>query len=732
MRGARLLPVVLLGLAVVALLAVVGVVDVAALRDALGLGPAPEGVAPEAIDGPAADARPGAPPLAAAGARRRTPDELAAEAAAAAAAASAAARPDAPLGLDGVVVRGDGRPASGARVALLGADGATFSAVVDGDGKFRVEAPAGRYDLLVRGGLDGALFLADVWVDGRPLAGVLELAPAVTVRVEASLEGRPLEGAPVRLRWAPEGGAAPREVAAGATDRDGAFEGEALPPGRYAVEVDAAPGVTATRAVDAPQHVTVAVKFPALGRWTGRVTDATTGVPLPAQVVLLVGLDDGALVRAAALADGAGVFAVVAPRGQARQVYVEAPGYAPFPSARGEANALVGALATLRREDVVRDVTLKRGAAIVGVVTHADTKAPVPGVTVELRGDGVRLAPELLAAGRVATTGDDGAYLATGIAPGGWTASVTSPGWYVEGPVKVRVNGPDASGRVADARLDLVVRGAGIVAGRVTRADGTPAARARVWLAGGGGTVRSARQSGRLLETLAADDGGFRLDDVPPAEWIRVRAALGDDEATPSAAFRLMDATPPPFLLVLGPTVTVHGRVTDLVTREPVPNAKVRLDATGEPGGRGSRTVTTAADGTYEVAGLVPGPWHVTPERRPSYVPSPGVDVTAAAGTPRLEVPLVLDPGLVIAGVVLDGTGAAFGNVRVTLNGREDVGTPPPNVSRSLRAGNDGSFRFVGLLSGSYVLEVRAGGQVRARLEGLRGGERTLTIRASR
>jgi hypothetical protein len=70
--------------------------------------------------------------------------------------------------------------------------------------------------------------------------------------------------------------------------------------------------------------------------------------------------------------------------------------------------------------------------------------------------------------------------------------------------------------------------------------------------------------------------------------------------------------------------------------------------------------------------------------------------------------------------------------VRVTLNGREDVGTPPPNVSRSTRTGNDGSFRFVGLLSGSYVLEVRAGGQVRARLEGLRGGERTLTIRASR
>ena len=423
---------------------------------------------------------------------------------------------------------------------------------------------------------------------------------------------------------------------------------------------------------------------------------------------------------------------MLAPRAAARQVWVSAPGYAPFPSARGEANALVGALGALRREDVVRDVALKRGAAIVGVVTHAETKAPVPGLTLELRGDGVRLAPELLATGPVATTGDDGAYTAAGIAPGTWTALLTSPGWYLEGNVKVRVNAPDASGRLADARLDLVVRGAGVVSGRVTRADGTPAARARVWLAGGGGTVRSARQAGRLLETLAADDGGFSLGDVPPAEWIRVRAALGDLEATPSAAFRLLDATPPPFALVLGPTVTVRGRVTDLVTREPVPNAKVRFDATGEPGGRGGRTVTTAADGTYEAAGLVPGPWHVTPERRPSYVPSPGVDVTLVPTEPRHELALVLDPGLVVAGVVVDGAGAAFGGVRVTLNGREDVGTPPPNVSRSLRAGNDGSFRFVGLLPGAYVLEVRAGGQVRARLEGLRGGERSLTVRASR
>ncbi len=314
MRASRLLPGLALLAAMIAVLFLVGVLDVEAVRSALGLRAGPEAVAPEAIEASADDARPVAPELAAAGRPGRTPAELAADARAAAAATAAPPKAIAPVGLDGEVVRGDGRPAAGAKVTLVAVDGTTFAAVVGSDGAFRVEAPPGRYDLFVRGGLDGALFLADVWVDGRPLPGTLELAPAIALRVEAQLDGRPLEGATARLRWAPEGGAVPRVVVEGATDRDGVFEGDAVPPGRYAVEVDAAPGVTALRTVDAPQPTTVVVKFPPLGRWTGRVTDAATGVPLAANVVLLVGLEEGATARASATADSAGVFAVLAPR----------------------------------------------------------------------------------------------------------------------------------------------------------------------------------------------------------------------------------------------------------------------------------------------------------------------------------------------------------------------------------------------------------------------------------
>jgi|GEM_PF-3116617 len=732
MRASRLLPALALLAAMIAVLFLVGVLDVEAVRGALGLRGGPDVVPPDAIEAPATDARPGAPGLAAAGRPRRTPEELAAEARAATAAAAGAPNVIAPVGLDGEVVRGDGRPAAGAKVTLVAADDTTFTAVVGGDGAFRVEAPPGRYDLFVRGGPDGALFLADVGVDGRPLPGTLELAPAVALRVEASLDGRPLEGAATRLRWAPEGGAVPRVVVEGATDRDGVFEGDAVPPGRYAVEVDAAPGVTALRTVDALQPTTVVVKFPPLGRWTGRVTDAASGVPLAANVVLLVGLEDGATARASATADGAGVFVVLAPRGPARQVYVEAEGYAPFPSARGEANAVVAALGALRREDVVRDVALRRGSAIVGVVTHVESKAPVAGLAIELRPEGFRPPAEVGTGGRTGTTGDDGAYAARGVAPGGWNATVTTPGWYLEGPTRVRVQGPDASGRVADARLDLVVRGAGVVSGRVTRADGSPVARARVWLVGGGGVVRSVRQAGRVLETVTGSDGGFALDDVPPAEWVRVRAALGDDEATPSAAFRLRDGAPPPLVLILAATGTIEGRVFDLVTRDPVAGARVRLDATGEPAGRGGLSVLAAADGTYLAAGLVPGSWRVTPEKRGLYLSSAGTEVALAPGVPKLDVPLTLDPGLTIAGLVLDAAGAPLAGARVTLGGREDVGQPPPTVNRNVRAAADGSFRHVALRSGVYALEVRTGGAVRARLEGLRGGERTLLVRVTR
>lgn len=734
MRTARALPVVLLGAAGLAVLALLGVTDLASLQAALGLGGPATVPAPESLgSADEADVASEVPALAAAGRRPSHPD---ATMRGGADDGDAARAPVPIVALEGVVLRADGRPAVGARVELVGPDGVRHGVLADAEGRFRAEVAPGRYDVLVRAGFDGWAFLADVWVDGRPLANALELSTAVTVRVEAQLDGQALSGAPARLRWTPPAGGAPRGVADGVTDRDGVLEAEGMPPGTYVVEVDAAPGLTGVRSLEIHANATVPVRFPALGRWTGRVVDAVDRTPLPASVTLTVNVEGG-YARGAVVADARGVFEVVVPRGVPRHVLVEHEGHVPFPAERREAQPTLAALGALRRDDVLHDVELRRGLSLAGVVRLADTLEPVEGVALDVVPQDGRVAAELGAAPRRVTSGPDGAYEVRGVFPGTWVATVASEGWYPDGEAKVRISATTPGGGSGGAipRLDVRVRGAGRIVGRVVRDGGLPVAGARVWLVGGGGVVRAARAGGRPLEALTGPEGGFVLLDVPPATPVRVRAALGDLEAVPSPSFRLLDGAPPAIVLTLSATGAIGGRVADLETRDPVAGARVRLEAVGEPGGRGTRTTTSDAEGRYEVKGLIPGEWKATPEKRGAYLPSTGATTRLEPGTARVDLPLLLDPGLSVSGVVVDGAGARVANARLTLSGTEDgtdAGPAKPGGVRQVgRSGADGAFRFVALRPGAYALEARFG-PARGRVDHLRGGERAVVVTLTR
>jgi len=718
-RGQRTLFVVLLVAAVVAVLGLFGVIEGLPF---LGGGSSSGGAASdgalldeEAIDDverDAASSRLAASPLA------ERPGGSGGDAAGLAPGEGAAAAPAA-LGLDGVVLTADGRPASHARVQAFDASGASVLALTDAQGRFHLDLAAGRYDLVLRAGRDGALVVRGLLVDGQALATPLQLEGASTLEVSVTKDGRAAPGLPVRARLLFDG--ASQLVAEGATDGLGVFAADAVPSGPYTIEVVPLEGVAVSKRLELSGPARLDVVLPLDVRFTGLVQDADTRAPVPAALELTVITAEGFTVTATGTASAEGVFDLVVPRGRPQRVLVTDPAYAPWPTDR-ELGGVLGSLSGLRSQDaVVRNVVLRRGATVRGRVLLQGTKEAVPSLT-------LRFVPQQGTVFRLATTTEEGLYEVKGLGAGVYRALLETPGWYAKsGTDTVRIPAAGEGAAPPELTLDLEVWSAGVVSGSVALADGSPASRARVWLVGGGGVVRGARSAGRLLETLTSPSGQFLLDDVPPNEWIRVRAALGEAEAVPSNGFRIADGPVPPFQLVLAPTGRFHGRVVDLATREPLSGARVQVDPVGEPGGRGGRTLTTDAEGRYDVGNLILGRWRLTPNRRQDHLPGEPKEHDLTAELREQAVDLTLDPGLAVGGVVTDLSGNALPSARFVFTGVEDVGTPPASVRRNGATDGAGAFRFTGLRSGRYSLLVRRSGYREVRLD-LRGGEDRMRI----
>ena len=479
---------------------------------------------------------------------------------------------------------------------------------------------------------------------------------------------------------------------------------------------------TFTRRLDVVGRATAEFSIPSPVPLAGRVVDAATRLPVAASVEVTTTTPEGLSVHVAGLAGSDGAYLLEVPRGRAQSFLVIGGDYAPYPSA-AESKAVLGSLRGLNGTEAVQhDVALRPGSVVRGLVTLTGTKQPVPSLT-------LRFAQGRGPAARSVTTGDDGAYVMKGLAPGDWRVLIETPGWFAKPDGdRVRVPEPSTDLAAGEARLDLEVWSSGRLLGRVVKPDGTPVAQARVWLVGGNGIVRGARRAGRPLETLSGADGGFLVEDVPPHVSVRVRATLGDAEAVPSREVRLADGAPPPIVLTLAPTVRVTGAVTALDTHEPVAGARVQVDPVGEPGGRGGRSVTTGPDGRFDVASLIPGAWRLTANLKRAFLPGLPVHVTLAAEPLVVDVPLALDPGFVVAGVVVDPEGRAVLGAVVSLDGTEDVGNPAPPVARKATTDARGSFRFSGLRSGRYGVKAQRQGFIAAALDGLRGGEDRLTL----
>lgn len=243
-------------------------------------------------------------------------------------------------------------------------------------------------------------------------------------------------------------------------------------------------------------------------------------------------------------------------------------------------------------------------ARLEGRVTDADDR-PVAGATVEARA----LPPptDAIVPPLTTTTDADGRFALGGLAEGSWAVLARHPGFAGALPVVVTTG-------TTDARLTLGTLG--WIEGTVRRADGEP-------LAGAWEVVVSAAGGDAPGLALAVRDGRFESPRLVATTFrVALRAADAAAGAAPTADALVTSAAQTVAVadgqgtrvdLVLQRGAVLRGRVEEAGTGAAVEGAELRARIDGLPstGGRTEATTTSAADGSYELAGLASGHWVV-------------------------------------------------------------------------------------------------------------------------
>lgn len=654
----------------------------------------------------------------------------------------------------GEVVDGDGAAVSGALVRAVrrraqgGIDllgfirgfGSETPAVDEGEtdasGVFRLgRVPPGSYDFLVHAPgfqqtYEGGVLVAPEATDSR-LHFVLLPGYQVAGRVVRS-DGGPLDGLRVSAMPEPDGmqGFTEMGVVKVFADvrPDGSFVLDGMRSGEWLVSVSLENGVTAIQDdVELPGTDFVELEAGGEATLVGRITDAEGEGVGGARVYVFSDADGGPGVGEG-VSDGDGHYRVVGlSPGPVQGLIVEADGFATYP---GDASAMFGGPGVmLTAGETTHDVQLSRGGVIRGVVLEQGTETPVAGVTVRLAGGfimiGTRPSDLTDAEGRFELTDvPEGAGLLT-LDKEGWlqpdlsvmgdAMGILSMGMSGRGPGEDPGEGVTVvvaeEGAVVERRLFLE-RGAWLTGVVLDPAgDPLPGAQVRVEVsAEGEGAMMSQIGSqlglfGGARARLTDAEGRFRVSGAKVGVPVRVRAEARGLVATDSEVVTLVAGEEQPELEIrMRAGAEVSGRVTDLSGR-PVSGAVVEWGSGGRGFlgfGAGGRT-RTGADGGYTFEAVVPGEVSVS-VTEDSFVPAEPKTVQAADGA-SVTLDFALDPGLAIAGRVVDPAGRPVSGADVSIHPVSDDEEGAYAGGWTFHAATsdaNGDFRVQGLRPGRY------------------------------
>jgi len=334
-------------------------------------------------------------------------------------------------------------------------------------------------------------------------------------------------------------------------------------------------------------------------------------------------------------------------------------------------------------------VTLPRGEAIEPArlrITVTDSRGPLAGAI-------VRLAPsdgEVLSV----MTGRDGVARADHLEPGAWQVSASAAGHLPAALPTTRL----AAG--AETALAITLSSGGrTLRGTVSDATGGPIAGARIDAARLGAARRSAAADPQaaVASTLTAPDGSYRLS---VAQGTVMVAAASPEYAPQARAVEVGEAgAVADFALV--PGGVIEGVVRDERTRQPIAGARVlarRDNPSIQLAETGAHHATSGADGRFQLGGLRPGAWELAARDPARSARAPTVVGLGVAEQVR-DVELLIGPGPVVRGVVIDDTGAPAPGTAVEAVTRGAGGAAVADTA--------GAFVLEGLRPGAYVLVAR-------------------------
>lgn len=353
--------------------------------------------------------------------------------------------------------------------------------------------------------------------------------------------------------------------------------------------------------------------------------------------------------------------------------------------------------------------------AVVGIVTRADSGAPVAGVEVVLFGDAEVMPVTTAPDGRYAVADvPDGEYRLRFAPPAGSDLAATfwraSAGWEGADPVTV--------GGGATAVADMVLPVGARLSGMVTRAaDGAPVPGVTVYADGDGGSAVAETGSDGRYSLVGLNAGAYIvefappiIDDQPPAlayeYWQGVRSPelATPVEVTAGGRVTGIDAS-------LDDTGSISGRVTRAAGGAPVAGATVHLRPADHTLGF---STTSRADGRYTLAGVVPGHHLVevwTDDERLLDVTWPdaiagtgdeGDSVSVSAGGVTAGIDVALPRAAVVTGAVRMKHRAWTAGGTVTLDAVSRGGVRTTGVVEP-----DGRFRIGKVIPARYVASVQ-------------------------